>query len=66
MFIEFHADQRIFNHITSDGEKDSKLNHPDVHQLVANAQTAAEKVLSSRASLLDVNNPNLPTITVGV
>lgn len=50
----------LFDSITSDGEKDSKLDHPDAQQLVANAKNAAEQVVSSRGHLLNVNNPNLP------
>ncbi|KAM7197781.1 hypothetical protein V8F20_006454 [Naviculisporaceae sp. PSN 640] len=52
--------------LSGGGEKDSKLNHPDAHQLVQNAQRASEKVVSSRSSLLDLNNPRLPTVKVSV
>ncbi|KAK4215238.1 hypothetical protein QBC37DRAFT_398824 [Rhypophila decipiens] len=48
--------------LSGDGDKDSKLNHPDAHQLVENAQRVSEKVLSSRSALLEMENPRLPTI----
>ncbi|KAK3329289.1 hypothetical protein B0H66DRAFT_540579 [Apodospora peruviana] len=42
-----------------EGEQESKLDHPDVQQLLRNAQATTERVMSSKGILLSDANPRL-------